>query len=178
MKKFVAAGAVAVCVLLSGCAATVKRPTAVAEQLSVPVSATSNIYLFVKSEQGHDRSEDWELFRAEWRTAMAATASGAGRRFIYLDAMPSTFDEQGTLAVVDINDYRYLSQGARYGFGVMTGNAYVDADVQFYVVPETRLVGTRNYATSSTAWQGVFSAMTSKQVAAITDKMLKAIDSR
>ena len=30
----------------------------------------------------------------------------------------------------DVNDYRYLSSGARFGFGVMTGNAYVDADIR------------------------------------------------
>lgn len=178
MKKFLIAFVLVSSVLMVGCAATVKRPGPPVEALAIPTSATSTIYLLVKSEQGHDRSDDWELFRAEWRTAMAGAASVAGRRFVHVDVMPANFDEPGTFVVVDVNDYRYLSAGARYGFGVMTGNAYIDADAEFYVVPEMQSAGVRKYATSSTAWQGIFSAMTSKQVEAIAGQMLKDIDSR
>lgn len=178
MKRFLIAFVLVSCALMVGCAATVKRPNAPADALAIPASATSTIYLLVKSGQGHDQSDDWELFRAEWRTAMARVASAAGRNFIHLDAMPAVFDQPGTFVTVDVNDYRYLSAGARYGFGVMTGNAYVDADAEFFVVPEMQKAGSRKYATSSTAWQGVFSAMTSKQVEAIADQMLKDIDSR
>lgn len=167
-----------VCLALSGCAATVKRPASVSERLAIPTSATGTIYMLVQSEAGHGQSEDWELFRAEWRTAMAASTGAAGKRFVYLDAMPDRFQEQGVLVVVDVNDYRYLSAGARYGLGVMTGNAYVDAKARFFVLPDQTPAGTRDYATSSTAWQGVFSAMTSKQVAAITDQMLVDIEGR
>ncbi len=170
--------AVVVALLLGGCAATVKRPGLPSASLHVPPSATSTIYLLVKSTNGHERSEDWEVFRAEWRTAMGNAAAAAGRRFVHLDAMPSGIEEQATVIVLDVNDYRYLSAAARYGFGVMTGNAYIDADAKFFVAPEMQQVGTRHYATSSTAWQGVFSAMTSKQVAAMAEEMLKDIDSR
>ena len=176
MKKFLSALALVSCVLMVGCAASVKRPNAPADALAIPASATSTIYLLVKSE--HDQSDDWELFRAEWRTAMAKVASVTGRNFVHLDALPPVFDGPGTFVTVDVNDYRYLSAGARYGFGVMTGNAYIDADAEFYVVPEMEKAGSRKYATSSTAWQGIFSAMTSKQVEAIADQMLRDIDSR
>lgn len=178
MKRLLITFVLVSCALMVGCAATVKQPSAPATSLEIPTSATSTIYLLVQSSKGHDQSADWELFRAEWRTAMAGTASAAGRRFVHLDAMPAAFDEPGTFVVMDVNDYRYLSAGARYGFGVMTGNAYIDADAEFYLVPEMQMAGTRKYATSSTAWQGIFSAMTSKQVEAITTQMLKDIDSR
>lgn len=178
MRKVVNAFALLACMLMVGCAATVKRPTAPGESLAIPTSATSTVYLLVTSEGKHEASKDWELFRAEWRTAMAEIAGAAGRRFVHLDARPESFDGHGTLVVVDVNDYRYLSAGARYGFGVMTGNAYIDADAEFYVVPEMHNAGSRKYATSSTAWQGIFSAMTSKQVEAIAEQMLKDIDSR
>lgn len=178
MRKVLIAFALVSCAWMVGCAANVKRPSAPTDSLAIPTSATSTIYLLVKSEGRHDESKDWELFRTEWRTAMANTASAAGRRFVHLDSTPESFDQQGTLVVVDVNDYRYLSAGARYGLGVMTGNAYIDADAEFYVVPEMQRAGSRKYATSSSAWQGVFSAMTSKQVEAITDQMLKDIDSR
>jgi hypothetical protein len=37
-------------------------------------------------------------------------------------------------------------------------------------------VGQRSYSTSSSAWQGIFSAMTDKQLASISAAMLKDID--
>lgn len=178
MKKLVAMLVVLSCIVLAGCAASVKRPMGQDVPLGIPVSATSSIYLHVKAAPEVAASEDWEAFRGEWRSAMAADAAAAGREFTYLDTLPPAFERPGTLVVVDINDYRYLSTGARYGFGVMTGNAYIDAEAGYYVLPDRELAGTRTYATSSSAWQGVFSAMTSKQVAAITAQMLKEIDSR
>lgn len=178
MKSFLRVVAVLSAVLMVGCAATVQRTGAPTNSLAIPVASTSTVYLVVKSTEGHDRSEDWEPFRAEWRAAMANTTSGAGRSFVYLDTVPDAVEEPGTLVVVDVSDYRYVSAGARYGLGVMTGNAYVDADAEFFVVPAMQSVGSRKYATSSSAWQGVFSAMTSKQIAALTEQMLKDIDSR
>lgn len=178
MKKPIALLLLFLCIALSGCAATVQRPATQVESLGIPVSATSSIYLHVKGAPDLAPSQDWEAFRGEWRAAMAADAAAAGRQFVYLDTVPASFDQAGTLVVVEINDYRYLSTGARYGFGVMTGNAYIDAEAEYYVLPGKRLVGSRDYATSSSAWQGVFSAMTSKQVAAITAQMLQEIDSR
>jgi hypothetical protein len=37
----------------------------------------------------------------------------------------------------------------------------------------TLVVGTRRYATSSSAWEGVFSAMTDKQVLAISNGIVR-----
>ena len=48
-----------------------------------------------------------------------------------------------TLIVVTVNDYRYISPGARYGFGVFAGNAFVDADAKFFEQPSRRELGTR-----------------------------------
>lgn len=178
MRKVLIAFVMVLCALATGCAANVKRPSSPAASLEIPPSATETIYLLVRSEGKHDGSEDWELFRAEWRTAMARTASAAGRRFVHLDAMPASFDDPGTLVLVDVDDYRYLSAGARYGFGAMTGNAYIEANAEFFLVPDMKSAGTREYSTSSTAWQGVFSAMTSKQVDAISNQILADIDAR
>jgi len=123
------------------------------------------------------KSDDWELFRTEWRTAMASATGSAGKQFTYADVEPTgAATESGTLIVVTVNDYRYISPGARYGFGIMTGNAFIDADARFYELPGRRDLGARKYATSSSAWQGIFSAMTDKQIAAITAEMLKEIE--
>lgn len=38
------------------------------------------------------------------------------------DALNAPTKSDGTLVVVDVEDYRYVSTGARIAFGVMTGN--------------------------------------------------------
>jgi len=178
MNKLIASVALLACVALSGCAATVQRPSTPVERLDIPAAATSRILLHVKGTPEVAASDGWQEFRAEWRSAMAATAAEAGREFVYLDTLPASFDKAGTLVVVTISDYRHVSTGARYGLGVMTGNARVEADASFHVLPGNTLAGTRGYSTSSSAWQGIFAAMTSKQGAAITAQMLEEIDSR
>jgi hypothetical protein len=80
--------------------------------------------------------------------------------------------------VVKVDDYRYLSTGARYGFGVFAGNAFINADAQFRDLQSGRTLGTRKYNTSSSAWQGIFSAMTSKQVEAICNQIVSDISGK
>ena len=48
----------------------------------------------------------------------------------------------------------------------MTGNAFIKSKVQFRDLVTGDVLGKRSYDTTSTAWQGVFSAMTEKQVQA------------
>jgi hypothetical protein len=71
-----------------------------------------------------------------------------------------------------------LSSGARFGFGVMTGNAYIDAKIQFADLKSGRPFGERSYNTRSTAWQGIFSAMTEKQVQAIAAEIAREVKPR
>jgi hypothetical protein len=54
----------------------------------------------------------------------------------------------------------------------MTGNAFIDADAVYIEFPEAKEIGTRKFFTSSSAWEGVFSAMTNKQVRAISDEII------
>lgn len=178
MKKSAALLFLLSCIVLSGCAATVKRPTAGAAPLAIPAVATTRIQLHVKGTPEMTASDDWTFFRTQWRTAMAEAAAAEGREFVWLDSLPSSFDGPGTLVVVTVTDYRYVSTGARYGLGVMTGNARAEAEATFHVLPEQRLAGMREYSTSSTAWQGIFSAMTPKQLAAIAAQMIRDIDAR
>jgi hypothetical protein len=80
---------------------------------------------------------------------------------------PKATGEPGTLLVVDVADFRLLTASARVGLGVMTGNAYVQAKVSFRDLKTGDTWGEQKYDTTSTAWQGVFSPMTEKQVRAI-----------
>ena len=72
---------------------------------------------------------------------MAAAAKARGANFGSQEGTTHATAEIGTLVVVEVKDYRYLSPGARIGFGVMTGNAYVDANRQVHGPPERRSLG-------------------------------------
>lgn len=77
-----------------------------------------------------------------------------------------------------VNELRYLTPGARDGFGTMTGNAFVDADSEFVDLPARRSLGKRKHSTSSTAWQGIFPAMTDEQVATISTGIVQELERR
>jgi hypothetical protein len=159
--------------LLAGCAATVNKTTG-QQPLQSSGSATS-VVLVITGSPELQASADWHTFRAEWRSAFAEAARERGIQSAYLEAQPADQPGGTVLAVVKVNDYRYLTPGARFGFGIMTGNAYVDAEATFIEYPGAVVLGTRKFSTSSSAWQGIFSAMTNKQVRAISDEMLLEI---
>ena len=158
--------------LLAGCAATVNRSEPVSPPLAVSKPAQGKVVLLVKGSDEISRAKDWNDFRGEWKAAMQEAATGAGMGFAFVEQEPDAHSEPGTLVVVDIADYRYLSTGARLMLGILIGNAYIDARASYFELPEKRAFGERKYNTSSSAWQGIFSAMTAKQVAAICAEII------
>lgn len=174
MKVFMVAAALA----LSGCAATVTRggegaAAAASKPIQPAATATQKLALVVTGSPAAQAGKDWADFRGEYRNAMAGAAAAANLGFTYFDgAVPA--QPAGTVLVkVKVNDYRYVSTGARIGLGVFTGNAYVDSDVEFVELPADRPLGSRKYSTSSSAWQGVFSAMTDAQLKALSAEIVK-----
>ncbi|MOA55780.1 hypothetical protein D3C78_1796290 [compost metagenome] len=77
--------------------------------------------------------------------------------------------------LVSVSNFRFLTTGARYSAGSMTGNAWVNSSADFLDLTTGRKVGTRTYDTTSTAWEGVMSAMTEKQVRAISKQIIEDI---
>jgi hypothetical protein len=77
-----------------------------------------------------------------------------------------------------VNDYRWVSTGARIGFGVFTGNAFVDAKIRFLDLKTGQPFGEQSINTSSSTMQGVFSAMTDKQLQAIAKEIVADINPR
>jgi hypothetical protein len=175
MSQLVRFFVVAIAISLSGCAATVNKASSTQSTLSAPSAATTKVALVISGNATIQASSDWQTFRAEWRTAFNSAATTAGLAFAYFESEPTDQPVGTTLVKVSVNEYRYLTPGARFGFGIMTGNAFIDADAEFIELPTKRLLGTRKYATSSSAWQGVFSAMTDKQVSALSTEMVQEI---
>jgi len=164
-------------IALTGCAAAVvKAPNAA--PLRIGPDASKAIVMNVTGSTTATQSTDWEQFVGEWRAAMKNEATAAGASFAEQEGEPKPTGAPGTLIVVDVSDYRYLSPGARYGFGIMTGNAFIKSKVQFRDLAAGGLLGERSYDTSSTSWQGIFSAMTEKQVQAICKQIVDEIAHR
>ncbi|MEX8518912.1 MAG: DUF4410 domain-containing protein [Leptothrix sp. (in: b-proteobacteria)] len=161
--------------LLVGCAATVNRPSADTSQISPSISASKRIVLTLSGVNGFDSGPNWDAFKEEWQTSMTAATAAAGSSFTLAehgDAVPTA---PATLVKVRVNDFRYVSQAKRYTVGVFAGNAYMDLDVEFLETPSGRTLGMRKYSTSSSAWHGIFSAMTPKQVEAVSQEIVKEI---
>jgi hypothetical protein len=162
---------------LTGCAATVVNAPQAAP-LRISADGGKAIVMNVTGSKVATESKDWEQLKGEWRAAMKTAATGIGASFSAQEGEPKPTGEAGTLVVVDIADYRYLSPGARYGFGIMTGNAFIKSKVQFRDLAAGDVFGERTYDTTSTAWQGIFSAMTEKQVQAICTQVVAEISRR
>jgi len=165
--------------VVAGCAATVQLPASTAPKLAVSPAAARQMVLVVDGSNASKQSKDWEQFRGEWRTACELTGKEKGIGVAYKDTVAAAASAQpAMLAVVNINDYRYITQGARFAVGVMTGNAFVDADVAFIELPANANLGSRKYNITSSAGQGIFSPMTEKQVKAICDAMVNEVMQR
>ncbi|HUL19452.1 MAG TPA: hypothetical protein VLV29_09320, partial [Steroidobacteraceae bacterium] len=103
-----------------------------------------------------------------------SAATGAAFSMQEGDAKPT--GEPGTLVVVDVVDYHYVSTGARIAFGIMTGNAYINAKVTFRDLQTGDVRASKSYDTKSSAWEGVFSGMTTKQVRAMCHELVGEIE--
>jgi len=155
---------------LGGCAASVKKETAVAP-LQLAADSSHAIVLNLDGSKVATEAKDWAEFKGEWQRAMREASSAAHVTYVESGAA----QKAGTQVSIYVKDYRYISTGARYGLGIMTGNAFVEADARFSDLKSGQSLGERHYNTSSSAWQGVFSAMTAKQIDAICKEIVAEI---
>lgn len=168
----------ATALLLAGCAATVNapaRPGSAATPLAVPAVATTQVGLLLTGPPTLRAEAGWSPFRTEWRNAFHGAATAAGLRMAYFETVPSENLPGTVLVRISVKDYRQVSTGMRWAFGAFTGNAYVDVDVDFIELPTRRSLGSRRYSSSSSAWEGAFSAMTDKQLAALATAMVQEL---
>ena len=171
---------------LCGCAATVDRgapasATAAApsqQQPSMKIPAQAGKRLVLNMQQGPKLAatdSGWPDFKREWIDITKEQATGKGMAFTTQDGEAKATGEQGTLVVVRINDYRYVTIAKRVMLGIMSGNAYIDSKVEFRDLATGKLHGERTYNTTSSAWGGVFAAVTPKQIYALADEIIGEI---
>ncbi len=102
--------------------------------------------------------------KREWRDTFASYAKDNGVSCTFLDSAPASGSEDGTLLMVNVADYRMVGIGMRIMFGVMTGNAFIDAKVGYLNLRDGSKFGEQQYNTSSSFIGGIFSKVTPQQV--------------
>lgn len=145
--------------------------------LTVPSASAKRLVLNMTGSAVVTQAKDWPSFQEEWRATFAEHAKAAGVAFDVEKGDARATGQTGTLLQVYVNDYRMVGIGSRIFFGVMTGNAYIDAKASFSDLNDGTAFGERLYNTTSSAWGGVFAKMTPQQVDAIASKVFAELGS-
>jgi hypothetical protein len=185
--KFQTLGALLMIALVSGCAtgggshdsAPAAQPagasvapdaTPLPPLTMAPISA-KRLILNMTGPAAVTQAKDWSAFQEEWRATFADHAKAAGVAFDVQKGDAHSIGEAGTLLQIYVNDYHMVGIGSRIFFGVMTGNAYIDARASYSNLNDGNAFGERAYNTTSSAWGGVFAKMTPQQVDVIASKV-------
>ncbi|WP_127997201.1 hypothetical protein [Piscinibacter defluvii] len=147
--------------------ASEQAPVRAAPPVVIPATSAKRLVLTMTGTETVVKSKDWAEFKREWRETFAEHAKQSGVSFDFVDTAPSPGTEEGTLLSVDVADYRIVGIGARVMFGIMTGNAFIDAKAKFSSLRTGTLYGEQQYNTSSSAAHGIFAKVTPQQVDAI-----------
>ncbi len=147
---------------------TTAAPAAPAQSpVKIPAAATKKVVLVMSGSKAAVEAKDWAAFKQEWRDTFADYAKESGIAFSMQDSVPASSADSGTVLAVYVNDYRMVGIGARMWLGVMSGNAYIDAKVNYRDLKTGQNFGAQDYNTSSSAWHGIFGKMTPQQVDSI-----------
>ncbi len=133
----------------------------------VPAAAAKKVVLSMTGPKNVVEAKDWAEFKREWRETFTEHAKAAGIEFSMVDGEARPQGTDGTILLVQVADYRIVGIGARIFFGVMTGNAFIDAKVKFISLRDGAPFGEQQHTTTSSAWSGVFAKVTPQQVDAI-----------
>lgn len=152
-------------------------PVLVQAPVGIPAASAKHLVLHMTGAPIVTSAKDWPKFQKEWRDNFTEYAKADGVVFDVQEGDAHATGEPGTLLKVYVNDYRFVGIGSRVMFGVMTGNAFIDAKATFCDLNDGREIGERTYNTSSTAWAGVFAKMTPAQVDSIGQQVFAELKS-
>ena len=184
MRQITLAFAIAATLLLGGCAtprsdsagsasstAAPEPARRVASPVSVPAALARVVVLSMTGPQQVVEAKDWADFKREWRDTFADHAKAAGIAFSFAEGEPRPLGQDGTLLIVTVADYRMIGIGSRLMFGIMTGNAYIDAHIRYASLRDGATLGEQQYNTRSSASSGIFAKVTPQQVDTIATEV-------
>jgi len=133
------------------------------------------VVLVLNGNAAIQSNSDWRAFREEWQTSMVTATAEAKMPFVFAKSEEPLDANAGTLVRVKVNNFRYISQTTRFMVGVLAGNATMDVDVEYLELPSKKPLGSKKFNTSTSAWEGIFSAATPKQVQAVSAQIVKDV---
>lgn len=179
MKNFIQRIALSIAIVsLVGCAAKVTQ-TSVPTSSSAPATATApqeqarGLVAILNAEHAVRNSSDWKSFERDWRASLSNAAKNSKVPFFFIQDEKAIPANAAVLVRLSVNNFRYVSTGKRVMMGVLTGNASMDVDAQYIDLASSQAYGTQKFNTSSSAWEGIFSSVTPKQVQAVSEIIVK-----
>lgn len=177
MNRLHSAALLCVLAVFAGCASTPPKagdapaaaaePARIAPAVAVPAASAAKVVLAMTGPANVTGAKDWPDFQREWRETFAEYAKQKGIAFSFAEGEAKPTGEDGTLLAVEVADYRMVGIGSRIMFGIMTGNAFIEAKVRFVNLRDGSVFGEQQYSTSSSAAAGIFAKVTPQQVNAI-----------
>lgn len=173
LRTFSIALAVVASLTLAGCASkpvgssvgAATPPTVrLAAPVAVPAASARKVVMSMTGPKQVVEAKDWADFKREWRDTFSDHAKAAGIAFTFLDGEVAPQAQDGTMLLVNVADYRMVGIGARIMFGMMTGNAYINARIRYANLRDGSEFGEQQYNTTSSAGDGVFAKVTPQQV--------------
>lgn len=143
--------------------------------IAVGPAAAKKLVLSIDGSATATGADSWSSLTSAFHVGCTEEATSAGVQLEFQDGAARATGEPGSLLAMYVNDFRYISTGMRVGIGIMSGNAFIDANTKFLDLQNGTLWGERPYMTKSSAWEGVGSAMTAKQAQAICKNMIDVV---
>ena len=183
-------------VSLVGCAATVTqtKPTsstsstsssssAVASASAAPKSTTAPraqasagaLVAVVTGSAAAQSNSDWSSFLQEWESSLTDSAVTAKTSLVFAKDETAIPANASVLIRLTVNDFKYVSTTKRFMLGILAGNAFMDVDAQYVELPANKIFDSKKFNTSSSAWEGIFSAVTPKQVRTVSELIVKDV---
>ena len=160
--------------LLAGCAGEVQT-TASSGELALSKQARRHLLVHLDGSPSAKADPNWHEMEAAVRSQLDRQVFNALYQVTFVGARRTNALQPGLMLEVHISDFNYQEQLPRYFLGPTTSEAWVGTQVSFYDLQSGRPLGNRSYRSSSSGWGGMFSAMSEKQIKAMTKRIVQDI---
>ena len=120
-------------------------------------------------------NSDWSSFLQEWESSLTDSAVTAKTSLVFAKDETAIPANASVLIRLTVNDFKYVSTTKRFMLGILAGNAFMDVDAQYVELPANKIFDSKKFNTSSSAWEGIFSAVTPKQVRTVSELIVKDV---
>lgn len=159
---------------LTGCAVRMEGAEN-QKPIAIGTAAAKKVVLGIDGSDVATGADSWARMKEAFHEGCQEEATSAGLQLDFQDGAAHSTGEPGTLLAVYVHDFHYISTGLRLGIGIMSGNAFIDANTKFLDLQTGALWGERPYSTKSSAMEGIGSAMTARQAQAICKDMFNVV---